>query len=259
MGMMGFVNLAHGAFAMFGGYVATTLMQQAGWPFLATLPVAFVLVGVGSVVIERTLYRRLYDRGPLDQVLFTVGLTFMSIAAITWLFGPSQQPVSLPDFLRGQTDVFGLKLGTYRLFLIASGILIAAAVVLGVERTRFGARVRAAVDNPVMATGLGINVSGVFAITFAIGSGLAGLGGALGIQILGLTPAFPLKYLVLFLIVVSVGGLGSVGGALIAACVVGILDMMGKYYLPETGSFIIYAVMVGLLMWRPHGLLGKKS
>lgn len=259
MGMMGFVNLAHGAFAMFGGYVATTLMQQAGVPFLASLPLAFVLVGLASIVVERLLYRRLYRRGPLDQVLFTVGLTFMSVAAITWFYGPGQQAVDLPVFLQGQAQELGLELGIYRMFLVAVGLAVAAAVVLGVERTRFGAMIRAAVDNPVMATGLGINVGGVFALTFAIGSGLAGLGGALGIQILGLTPAFPLKFLVLFLIVVSVGGLGSVGGALLAACVVGVIDMMGKYFLPEIGSFIIYAVMVALLMWRPHGLLGKKT
>jgi branched-chain amino acid transport system permease protein len=259
MGLMGFVNLAHGAFAMFGGYLATVLMQQAGWPFLATLPAAFVVVALASVAVERLLYRRLYRRGPLDQVLFTIGLTFMAVAGITWMFGPSQQPVVLPDFLQGQTRVMGLDFGIYRLFLIAVGVAVTAAVVLGIERTRFGAMVRAAVDNPVMATGLGINVGGVFAVAFALGSGLAGLGGALGIQILGLDPSFPLKYLVFFLIVVSVGGLGSVSGTLLAACLVGVFDVFGKYYLPQVGAFIIYAVMVGLLMWRPNGLLGKRA
>jgi branched-chain amino acid transport system permease protein len=259
MGLMGFVNLAHGAFAMFGGYLATVLMQQAGWPFLATLPAAFVVVALASVAVERMLYRRLYRRGPLDQVLFTIGLTFMAVAGITWMFGPSQQPVVLPDFLQGQTRVMGLDFGIYRLFLIAVGVAVTAAVVVGIERTRFGAMVRAAVDNPVMATGLGINVGGVFAMAFALGSGLAGLGGALGIQILGLDPSFPLKYLVFFLIVVSVGGLGSVSGTLLAACLVGVFDVFGKYYLPQVGAFIIYAVMVGLLMWRPNGLLGKRA
>lgn len=259
MGLMGFVNLAHGAFAMFGGYLAVVLMQRAGWPFLATLPAAFVLVALGSVLLERLLYRHLYRRGPLDQVLFTIGLTFMAIAGITWYFGPSQQPVALPEFLRGQMSLFGVQVGVYRLFLIVFGLVTAAAVVLGIERTRFGARIRAAVDNPVMATGLGISVGGVFAVTFALGSGLAGVGGALGIQILGLNPAFPLKYLVFFLVVVSVGGMGSVTGTLIAACLIGVLDVAGKYFMPEVGAFIIYAVMVGLLMWRPHGLLGRQA
>ncbi|GAA5233278.1 branched-chain amino acid ABC transporter permease [Verticiella sediminum] len=259
MGLMGFVNLAHGAFAMFGGYVAVVLMQRAGWPFLATLPAAFVLVGLASVVLERVLYRRLYRRGPLDQVLFTIGLTFMAIAGITWYFGPTQQPVALPRFLQGQMSLFGLQVGVYRLFLIVFGLATAAAVVLGIERTRFGARIRAAVDNPVMATGVGISVGGVFAVTFALGSGLAGVGGALGIQLLGLDPAFPLKYLVFFLVVVAVGGLGSVTGTLLAACLIGIFDVAGKYFMPEVGAFIIYAVMVALLMWRPHGLLGKRA
>lgn len=259
MGLMGFVNLAHGVFAMFGGYVAVVLMQQAGWPFLASLPAAFVVVAGGSVVVERLLYRHLYRRSQLDQVLFTIGLTFMAIAAITYVFGPSQQPVHLPVFLQGQMRVLGLDIGIYRLFLIGVGLLVMLGVVFGIERTRFGARVRAAVDNPVMAVGLGIPVGAVFAATFAIGSGLAGLGGALGIQILGLDPAFPLKFLVFFLIVVSVGGLGSIGGTLLAACIVGICDVAGKYFLPEIGAFIIYAVMVTLLMWRPQGLLGKRA
>lgn len=257
MGLMGFVNLAHGAFAMLGGYLAVVLMQQAGWPFLATLPAAFVAVALASVVVERLLYRRLYRRGPLDQVLFTIGLTFVLIAAVTWHFGPSQQPVALPAFLQGQMSLLGIDVGVYRLFLIVFGLAVAAAVVLGIERTRFGARIRAAVDNPVMATGLGISVGGVFAITFALGSGLAGVGGALGIQVLGLNPAFPLKYLVFFLVVVSVGGMGSVTGTLLAACLIGVVDVAGKYFLPQTGAFLIYAVMVALLMWRPHGLLGK--
>jgi branched-chain amino acid transport system permease protein len=183
----------------------------------------------------------------------------MAVASITYFFGPSQQPVVLPAFLQGQSRVLGLEFGVYRLFLIVVGVAVTAAVVLGIERTRFGAKVRAAVDNPVMATGLGINVGGVFAVAFAMGSGLAGLGGALGIQILGLDPSFPLKYMVFFLIVVSVGGLGSVSGTLLAACIVGIFDVFGKYYLPEVGAFIIYAVMVALLMWRPNGLLGKRA
>lgn len=259
MGLMGFVNLAHGAFAMAGGYVATLLMQAAGWPFLATLPASFLLLAIASVGVERLLYRRLYRRGPLDQVLFTIGLTYMAVAAVTWYFGPSQQAVTLPAYLQGQVGVMGIDVGRYRLFLVGCGLLAAAIVMLGVERTRFGARLRATVDNPVMAAGLGIDVERVFLLTFALGSGLAGLGGALSIPILGLDPSFAVRYLVFFLVVVSVGGLGSVGGTLLAACIVGVCDVAGKYFLPEAGAFIIYAIMVGLLMWRPQGLLGRAS
>lgn len=258
LGMMGFVNLAHGAFAMLGGYLAVALMQRAHWPFLATLPAVFVGLALAGALVERVLYRRLYRRSALDQVLFTVGLTYMVTAAVSWYFGPGQQPVALPGWLQGQTSVLGMDVGVYRLFLVGFGVLSAAAVVLGIERTQLGARIRASVDNPVMAVGLGISVSTVFAIAFAIGSGLAGVGGALAIQILGLDPSFALKYLVLCLVVVAVGGAGSTGGTLLAACVVGIFDVAGKYFLPQAGAFIIYAVMVGLLMWRPQGLLGRK-
>lgn len=259
MGLMGFVNLAHGAFAMAGGYLATLLMQGAQWPFLATLPAAFLLVALLGAVCERLLYRRLYARSALDQVLFTIGLTYMVMAAFAWHFGTGQQAAVLPAWLQGQVRILGVDLGAYRLFLIACGILSALAVVLGIERTRFGARLRAAVDDPVMAAGIGIPVDRVFATAFALGSGFAGLGGALGIQILGLDPGFALKYLVFFLIVVSVGGLGSVTGTLLAACIVGIFDVAGKYFFPQAGAFIIYVVMVGLLMWRPQGLLRKAA
>jgi branched-chain amino acid transport system permease protein len=259
MGLMGFVNLAHGVFAMIGGYVAVILMARAGWPFVATLPAAFVAAGAAGAALERSLYRRLYDRGPLDQLLFTVGLVFIAIAAATFWFGPGQQAVTLPAFLRGQIHVLGLSLGTYRLFLLGVGLALFSALVLGIQRTRFGARIRAAVDDPLMATGLGIHVGGLFGVTFALGSGLAGLGGALGVEVLGLDPSFPLKYLVYFLIVVSVGGLGSIGGPLIAALLIGVLDFAGKYYLPRTGAFIVYAVMAAILAWRREGLLPRRA
>ncbi|HEY0838323.1 MAG TPA: branched-chain amino acid ABC transporter permease [Azospirillum sp.] len=258
MGMMGFVNLAHGAFAMLGGYLAVTLMGAAGWPFLATLPVAFVATAAVSVVAERTLYRHLYRAGELDQVLFTIGLVFMSVAGATFVWGPSQQPVQMPSYLSGQIDLLGFEASAYRLFLIVVSGIVTAALVFGLEHTRFGAQVRAAVDNRRMAYGLGIDVNFVFAATFAVGSGLAGLGGALGINLIGLDPAFPIKNMVYFLLVVSVGGLGSIKGTLVAALLLGICDTAGKYYVPEAGAFTLYAVMVGVLLWRPAGLFGRR-
>jgi len=258
MGLMGFVNLAHSAFAMLGGYLSVTLMQRAGVPFLATLPIAFVLVGAFSTIFERTLYRPLYLAGELDQVLLTIGLVLMAIASCAYLWGTQQQGVNLPPYLFGRFSPFGIDLGYYRLFLIAVGAVIAVALVFGLERTRFGAQIRAAVDNQRMARGLGIDVNRVFALTFAIGSGLAGLGGALAINMVGLDPNFATKYLVYVLLVVSVGGLGSVGGTFAAAVLLGISDVAGKYYVPEAGAFIIYAVMVALLLWRPAGLFGRR-
>lgn len=259
MGLMNFVNLAHGAFAMFGGYVAVVLMTRAGVPFLATLPLAFVGAAAVGWVLERTLYRRLYRASHLDQVLFSIGLTFMAIAGATYVFGPGQQPVELPAFLLGQVRVAGLDLGAYRLFLIGVVVVITAALGWLVARTRFGAQVRAAVDNQQAARGLGINVERVFSLTFALGSGLAGLGGGLGIDVLGLDPSFPLKYMVYFLLVVAVGGAGTIRGPLVAALLLGVADVAGKYYVPAVGAFVIYALMVLLLVLFPAGLYGRRA
>jgi branched-chain amino acid transport system permease protein len=258
LGLMNFVNLAHGAFAMVGGYVCVMLMTRAGTPFLLTLPVAFVAAAVVGIVLERTLYQRLYKSSHLDQVLFSIGLVFMSIAVATYFFGASQQPMSLPSYLRGQVHFLGLDFGIYRMFLIGVVGALTIALQYVIEKTRFGSQVRASVDNATAAAGLGINVNRVFALTFALGSGLAGLGGGLGIDVLGLDPTFPLKYMVYFLLVVSVGGTGTIKGPLIAALILGVFDVAGKYYLPEVGGFVIYALMVVLLIVFPAGLYGRR-
>jgi branched-chain amino acid transport system permease protein len=259
MGLMNFVNLAHGAFAMVGGYACVMLMARAGFPYLATLPVAFVAAAVVGIVLERTLYQRLYKATHLDQVMFSIGLVFMSVAAATYFFGPSQQPVRLPDFLRGQVRVLGLDVGAYRLFLVGMVAVVTVALHFMLVRTRFGAQVRASVDNAVASAGLGINVNRVFGVTFALGSGLAGLGGGLGIDVLGLDPTFPLKYMVYFLLVVAIGGAGTIKGGLVAAMILGICDVAGKYYVPQIGSFIIYFLMVALMIAFPAGLYGRRT
>ena len=259
MGMMNFINLAHGAFAMLGGYVSVMLLSRLGVPFLASLPLAFIASALVGLVLERTLYRRLYKASHLDQVLFSIGLTFMSVAAATFFFGPTQQPVTLPAWLHGQVSLFGLDVGAYRLFLIGIVVLITIALGLLIERTRFGAQIRASVDNQTASAGLGINVSLVFSLTFALGSGLAGLGGGLGIDVLGLDPTFPIKYMVYFLLVVAVGGAGTIKGPLLAALILGVFDVAGKYYVPEIGAFVIYALMVVLLIVFPAGLVRRKA
>lgn len=258
MGLMNFVNLAHGAFAMLGGYTCVVLMSRMGVPFLLTLPAAFIVSALAGIVLERTLYQRLYKASPLDQVMFTIGVTFMSVAAATWYFGPMQQSINLPGFLLGQINVLGIDLGAYRLFMIAVVVFIALILGYLLERTRFGAQIRASVDNQRAAAGLGIDVNRVFGVTFALGSGLAGLGGGLGIDVFGLDPDFPLKYMVYFLLVVAVGGAGSIKGSFIAALVLGVFDVAGKYYVPEIGAFIIYALMVVLLVSFPMGLYGRR-
>jgi branched-chain amino acid transport system permease protein len=258
LGMMNFVNLAHCAFAMLGAYVTVFLMNDMKWPFLATLPFAFLAAAFVSVLLERTLYRPLYRASDLDQVLLTIGLAFISVAVAAYIFGTILQPVQMPSYLRGSFHVMGVNFAVYRLFLIGVALVITLVLVLALEYTRFGAQVRAAVDNQRMARGLGINVDGAFAVTFALGSGLAGLGGALAIEIVGLDPSFAFIYLVYVLIVVSVGGLGSIGGSFAAATLIGVSDVAGKYYVPEIGAFLIYLVMILLLMWRPAGLFGRR-
>jgi branched-chain amino acid transport system permease protein len=258
LGMMNFVNLAHCAFAMLGGYITVTLMNDWHWPFLGTLAPAFLVTALVSVAFERVLYRRLYQASDLDQVLLTIGLAFVSVAVAAYFYGTIQQPVRMPDYLRGSVTVLGLTFGAYRLFLISVALGITVLLIFTLEYTRFGAQVRAAVDNQRMANGLGINVDGAFAFTFALGSGLAGIGGALAIEIVGLDPSFAFTYLIYVLIVVSVGGLGSIAGSFVAAILIGITDVAGKYYVPELGAFLIYLVMVALLMWRPSGLFGRR-
>ena len=258
LGMMNFVNLAHCSFAMIGGYVTVTLINRAGWPFFATLPLAFLVAAAVAAVLERLLYRPLYQATDLDQSLLTIGIVFVSIATAALIYGTVQQPVQLPSYLRGSYQVMGMTLGVYRIFLISFSLVITLVLVATLEYTRFGAQVRAAVDNQRMARGLGIDVNRAFAITFALGGGLAGLGGALAVEIVGLDPNFAFTYLVYVLIIVSVGGLGSIGGSFAAATLFGISDLAGKYYLPELGAFLIYLVMIGLLMWRPAGLFGRR-
>lgn len=258
LGMMNFINLAHGAFGMLGGYVTVLVMRQLGMPFILALPVAFLAAALASIVIERTLFRRLYRAGELNQVLFTIGMVFVATAAATYFFGTVQQPIRLPAWLRGTVEIGGIRFGTYRIFLIAIALAITALLVFGIERTRLGAQIRAAVDNQRVAQGLGLNVEQIFGITFALGSGLAGLGGALAIEIVGLDPSFAFHYLVYVLIVVSVGGLGSITGSFVGAALLGIGDVAGKYFIPEIGSFLIYLILVAILLWRPLGLFGRR-
>ena len=259
MGLMNFINLAHGAFAMIGGYASVYLANRAGIPFLATLPLAFLAAGFCGIVAERLLFQRLYKAPHLDQMLFTVGFVFSSIAAAHYFFGASQQLVAIPDMLQGQVRFMGVDFGKYRLLLIAFVAVVTLALHLMLSKTRFGAEIRAAVDNQDAAAGLGINVNLVFALCFALGTGLAGLGGALGVEVLGLDPTFPLKYMVYFLLVVVVGGAGSIKGPLIAALLLGVFDVAGKYFVPEIGAFIIYVMMIVLLIAFPSGLGGKRA
>ena len=236
MGLMGFVNLAHGAFAMAGGYLVLTLTRSWGVPFLPSLVIVFLVVGAVSVIFERTLYARLYRATELDQVLLTIGLAFMAIAGFTYFYGPSPQSIRLPSYLTGQIEGGFRSFPTYRVFIIAVGVVLIAALWYVFERTNIGAKIRAAVDNRRMAQSIGIDVDRLFTLTFGIGSGLAALGGGLAIQLVGLSPSFALIYLVFFLLVVAVGGLGSFKGTLVAALILGIIEPRRPYQQDRHGD-----------------------
>jgi len=258
LGLMNFVNLAHGAFAMAGGYITVVLVNRLGLPFLGALPLAFVLTALVGVALERTLYVHVYAKTHLEQVLFSIGLVFMSVAAVDYVMGSQQQFVSIPSYLQGQINLFGVGIGRYRLLIILICGLLTVALQFSLMRTRFGSRLRAAVDDARVARGLGINVNAVFAVTFAVGSGLAGLGGALGAEILGLDPHFPLKFMIYFLIVVTVGGTSGIMGPFLASLLLGVADVAGKYYLSSAlGGFVIYIVLIAVLVLRPNGLFAR--
>ena len=263
MGLMNFINLAHGAFAMVGGYITVLLMQRLGVPFLVCLPLAFLGAALLGGVLERTLYRPLYHKPHLDQVLFSIGLTFMAVAAVDYFVGSTQQNVQLPEWLKGRTELgegaWMLGMGHYRIFIILVCAALTVALQYILTKTRFGSRLRASVDDQRVAAGLGINVNVVFLSTFAVGSGLAGLGGALGADVLGMDPSFPLKFMIYFLIVVAVGGTSSITGPLLAALLLGIADVAGKYYIPKMGAFIVYFLMILILVWRPQGLFVRQG
>jgi len=259
LGLMNFVNLAHGAFAMAGGYITLVLVNRAGLPFFPGLAVAFVVTAFIGALFERTLYVHVYGKSPLDQVLFTIGLVFMAVAAVDYVMGSQQVFIQIPSALQGRFEIFGVGVGRYRLLIIVVCGILTLALQLILSSSRFGSRLRASVDDARVARGLGINVNAVFSLTFAVGSGLAGLGGALGAEILGLDPTFPLKYMVYFLIVVTVGGTSSITGPFAASLLIGIADVAGKYYVPKFGAFVIYTIMIIVLILRPQGLFARAA
>lgn len=258
MGLMGFVNLAHGVFAMLGGYAMVTLMNRLGVPFFPALLIACALVTVLGFILERQLYSRLYGRSELDQVLFSMGLILVSMAVVRMVWGPLAQPIQLPDYLKGQSNIGGIDLPTYRLALVAFGATVIGALLVTFERTLFGARIRAAVDNRAMAQAIGINTNRLFAVTFALGTGLAALGGGLGADVLAIVPSYPLQHLVYFMVVVAVGGMGSIRGPFIAALSIGLADTSCKYLVPEVGAIFIFILIFALLLWRPNGIAGNR-
>jgi branched-chain amino acid transport system permease protein len=257
LGVMRIVNMAHGGFAMIGGYLALTAVNKLGVGLFPALVLAVAGTVVIAVVLERTVYRWVYGTSELGQVLMTIGLTFVIIAVITILYNTSIHTLPVPNWLAGNVEIQGVTVSAYRGFLVVLSTAIAVALWYGVERTDFGSKLRAAVDNPRMARCAGINVQRIFAITFAVGCGLAAVGGVLGTQMLALEPFYAVRYLILVLMVVAVGGLGSLKGSFIAALVLGMVETYGRYVLESGGGFVGYVLVFVLLVMRPQGLFAR--
>ena len=255
LGLMRFVNLAHGAFAMTGGYIAAWLVREQGLSFYAGAPLAVLATGFIGALLEVTVFRRLYRRTELQQVLFTIGLTFLFVATANLLAGPEVQLIPLPPALSQSVDLGIRTLPAQRLLVIASGVLVVLSAFWVLNKSRFGVWLRATVDNTDAASALGIPVQLVYVTTFAVGAALAGLGGILGAELMPLEPYYPVKYLVLVLVVVAVGGMGSIAGSLAASLTLGIIDTASKYLASDWGSLFFFLAMAILLAWRPHGLL----
>jgi len=257
MGLMRFINLAHGAFAMAGGYVAALLVREQGWPFLAGVFAALFAAMAVAAVVEHFVFRHLYKRTELQQVLFTIGFTFVCIALANLLAGAYIQQLPLPEWMQGSMSLGDRTLPKQRVVVVLAGLLVVGLLWWLVARTRFGIWLRASVDNAGMSASLGINIRVVQCATFAVGAGLAALGGVLGAELMPLEPYYPLKYLVLMLVVVSVGGLGSISGTLCAALLLGVVDTAARYLASGYGNFFFYAAMILLLAFRPHGILRR--
>jgi branched-chain amino acid transport system permease protein len=259
MGLMRIVNMAHGAFAAIGGYLATALAMHWSVPFPLAVCIAVVAVTVFSLPVERAFFVALYGASELDQVLLTVGLNFLAVGALSLVYGRNVYPLILPPWLQGSVDLGFRDFEVYRLVVVAVSATVVAALWLGFERTNIGAKLRAAVDNRSMAQATGINVPRLFSATFALGSGLAALGGAIGAPMLPLEPYYPFKYLVIVLIVVVLAGPGSLRGAIGVSIMIGVVETAVRLIWPELGAFLIYFVLIGLIVRRREGLFVQRS
>jgi Branched-chain amino acid ABC-type transport system, permease components len=254
MGLLGVVNLAHGSFAMAGGYVMIEAMSRGGLPYSVGLVVAALVIAIVSLVLERTLYRVVYKRGEFDQILLSMGIIFVSMAMAHAAYGPLPQPIELPTTMLGQLHIGAYAFPTYRVFLIIFGFATFVALWLSIEKSRIGMRIRAAVDNRAMAESVGIDTNVLFMLVFSTGCALAAIGGALGANLVPLVPGYPLEHLTYFLIVVAVGGSGSIKGPFLAALLLGLGDSACKMLAPQFGAFFIYIALFVVLTIRPAGL-----
>jgi|ERR1700733_15879023 branched-chain amino acid transport system permease protein len=259
LGLMRVVNLAHGAFAALGGYVAVSLGTKLALPFPLAVMIAVILVSVFGLLLERLFFVQLYRSTELNQVLQTIGLTYIAIGIFALTFGPNVFPVKLPSYMLGSIKLGEVDLEAYRLVVASASLVIITALWIVFDQTNFGARLRAAVDNPSMAEATGINVRYLFSVTFALSAALAAFGGAIGSSMFPLEPFYPFRYIVLVMMVVVLSGRGNIKAATVVSVLIGISETGVRLLLPEIGSFLIYLVLIALVVWRPEGLFARND
>jgi branched-chain amino acid transport system permease protein len=257
-GLMHFINLAHGALYALGAYVGVTTFALTGgyWGAFAAAPVAVAMAGI---ILYAGLVRRMRKAGPMSQVLVTFGLIFVFLDLFRMVWGDIALSLPEPTLFTGRTALFGVDYPTYRLFIIGLGLVIMLSLWLLLSRTQIGAMIRAGVDNDQMAACLGINVERLFFLVFCIGCALAGLAGAIAAPVLSVTPDMGMQVLIPTLIVVVIGGLGSLKGAIAGSLLVGFMQTFGAVIAPELASMTIYALLAAVLILRPSGLFPAKS
>ena len=256
-GLMRIANLSHGAYFMLGAYVGLSVLDQ-GWGFGWAILAASVAVAVLGAVVERVVLRRLAGNS-LAQVLATLGIAFIIADASLWIWGGDPRPVSAPAFLRGGTALFGLTFPTYRIAVVVISIAIAVGLWLLLEKTKLGVMIRASVDDMQMARAIGIPASRLFTIVFCLGAALAGAGGIIAAPILSVYPGMDADMLPLALVVVILGGLGSLVGAFIGSFLIGFIYSFGQVLAPNLAYFILFLPMVVILAARPRGLFGRPT
>ncbi|WP_313605556.1 branched-chain amino acid ABC transporter permease [Rhizobium sp.] len=257
MGLMRVVNLAHGGFAMIGGYIASYVARDLALGYGLALIAAVVFTILIAIPIERLLYRRIYGQPELTQVLMTIGITFCIIGIANFVMGPTLKTIPLASSLQGSADLGFRTIPVHRLFAIACGLAVALGLWYAIEKTNFGIKLRASVDNAAMAAALGVRTEIVYAVSFAAAVGLAAFGGVVGSEFLPVEPYYALRYMVTFLVVVSVGGAGSIPGALAACLLLGAIDTTGRYLMPEFGEFFFYLAVIAIICVFPRGLAGR--
>ena len=255
-GMLDIVNLAHGWFYMLGAYAGIVTLAVTGNFWVAAL-VAPLIVGVVGALVERGLLRPLYRRSPLDQVLLTFGLIYLFEDLIKWGWGGRIRSIAPPEIFSGRMTLFGVTLPAYRVFVIAFGVLMAILPWIVIEKTRLGAVIRAGVYDAEMTAGLGIDIGRVFTLVFAFGAALGGLSGVIAGPIQSAYPSMGVSILIPALIVVVVGGLGSLKGSFVGSLVIGQAETFGKVWFPSVSMLMIYLVMALIVLARPQGLFGR--